>query len=115
MGIHGQAKTNADGSIDVNVSTRVPSTTFTGGAVSVTTTATLIKALNTDRNALFIANNDTRTVFIGKDSSVTAANGFPLAKNDVIEFAGGDLFTGDIYGIIASGAAVDVRFIELED
>jgi len=115
MGLHGQPIVNVDGSTDVTITGGTASTIFDFGAVTVTTTATQIRALNTKRNSLLISNNGSKTIFIGDTNAVTASTGFPLAKGDVIEFSGGDLYTGVVFGIIASGASVDVRFIELED
>lgn len=84
------------------------------GNVSVGDTATLIKADNTDRIFLDIANTDTsKVVYIGIDTSVTTSNGFPVFayqnRGWAKTLAG---YLGPIYGIVASGTA-DVRYMEV--
>ncbi len=82
------------------------------GPVSITTTATLIQPdSDRRRNSVKITNNSAQTVFIGFDDTVTPDNGFPLEKNDVLEFNQGDLYSGAIFGIV-SAATADVRFME---
>ena len=84
------------------------------GAVSVGTSATLIKAAKSDRVSLKITNGGTETVYIGFDSGVTTSNGFPILTQDVLDFSGNDLYTGVVYGIVGTGSS-DVRYLELPD
>ena len=78
-------------------------------AVSVASTATSILAANTSRKAAFIANNGTQTVYLGRDNTVTTANGLPLAAGQTWP---DDTSTDAWYGIVASGTC-DVRFLEV--
>lgn len=82
------------------------------GAATVGTSATLIRAANTNRISLQITNISTGEVYVGFDASVTTSNGFELSQQDVISFTGSDLYKGDVYGIVATGTS-DVRFFEL--
>jgi hypothetical protein len=80
-------------------------------AVSVTTTATLIRAAKSGRESLTVQNLAAATdVYVGPDSSVTTSNGLKIAQ------AGGSAnyneYTGALYGIVASGTA-DVRYAEV--
>ena len=84
----------------------------TYNSVTVTTTATLIKADNPNRLSLQITNRDAEICYIGFDSSVTISTGFPLAQNDVLSLTGSDLYTGDVYGIVGTGS-IDVRYFEI--
>src|SRR5690348_3684526 len=78
-------------------------------SVSVGTAATLILAANANRYSANIVNNGSQTVYLGKDNTVTTANGFPLAAGEELE----DRETTDAwYGIVASGTA-DVRPVEV--
>jgi hypothetical protein len=59
------------------------------------------------------------TIYLGEDSSVTAANGFPLeAKERIIYENPGEItalptgvYRGPLYGIVAGGTA-DLRYID---
>lgn len=83
--------------------------TKTTAAVSVGSTATLILAANADRERALIVNNGSQTIYLGKDNTVTTANGLPLAAGASLE----DDRTSDAwYGIVASGTA-DVRVLEV--
>lgn len=82
------------------------------GAVTVSTTATLIRAANSARNSLKITNVSTETVYIGFDSSVTTSTGFPILTQDVYDFAGNDLYTGAVYGIVGASTS-SIRYTEL--
>jgi hypothetical protein len=70
--------------------------------VSVTTTATLIKAANGKRRSLLVQNLDaTNDLCIGYDASVTTANaGHSLKPGAAIEL----YYTGTIYGIRSAGS-----------
>ena len=83
------------------------------GTITVTTAATLIIDDNTSRKEIDIVNTDnSTTVFIGQDTSVTTLNGFPVYPNQnrskvkVLTD-----YMGPIYGIVASGTS-NVRFWE---
>lgn len=77
--------------------------------VTVTTGATSIQVLNANRNSIAIANEGSVTVFVGVDSSVTTANGFPIPAGGSLS---DDQSTDAWFGIVASGTA-DVRVIEV--
>lgn len=85
------------------------------GAISVTSSPTLIAAANAQRQELIIVNNSTSVdIFIGPDSSVTKDNGIPLYYGQTRErFRNGGTvgWLGDVYGITASGSA-DIRYWE---
>jgi hypothetical protein len=91
------------------------------GNISVTSSATLIKAENKHRTSLIIRNNGTAEFFYGLDSSVTVANGFPVKADEVLNLEVDvdkvtleeTLYTGPIYGIAAT--TQDVRFVETDD
>lgn len=87
------------------------STTCTN--VSVTNTATLIIAANSQRQELFITNNGvTPDAYIGPDNTVTASNGLPLYAGQTRERDRGfGSWLGTVYGITSSGTA-DIRVWE---
>lgn len=79
------------------------------GAVTIGTSAALIKGGRTSRGSLLIQNaHATNVLYIGFDSSVATTTGIRLSPDDSIEIS--DSGT-EIYGI-ASGASTDVRFQE---
>jgi hypothetical protein len=83
-------------------------------AVAVTSSATALST-NGKRLGLIIRNNDSiNPVYLGKDSTVTTANGFPLLPGEVLQDLDAyDPNQGDVdtwYAIAAS--SVDVRVIE---
>lgn len=82
------------------------------GAVSVTSSATLIRPSNLDRISVSVTNREAEVVYIGFDNTVTTSTGFPLYQQDVMTYTGSDLYTGALYGIVATGS-VDVRYTEL--
>lgn len=83
------------------------------GTVTVGTTATLIKPANSSRIALIITPNTSgKIIFIGLDNSVTTANGIQLNQDDVFTIDQNNLYTGAIFGIVATGT-IDIRFIEI--
>lgn len=75
-------------------------------AVTVSTTATAIRAQNTGRHRIVIYNNGTKPVYLGDDTSVTTANGFPVPV--------GQAFLMEHYGAVYGIASVDcdVRYWE---
>ncbi len=82
------------------------------GSISVGITATEIVPANPDRIALIITVKDNVEVFLGLDDGVTTANGTQYKQDDVLEIDQVNLYTGAIFGIVASGSA-DVRFMEI--
>ena len=82
------------------------------GAVSVGTTATLVRGANTNRIALLATVNANKTVFFGFDDTVTTANGTQLKQDDVFKIDQTNLYKGDVFAIVASGTA-DIRFMEI--
>ena len=84
------------------------------GAITVTTTATIILPANGRRRSCLINNNGSAILYIGFDSTVTSVTGMPvLAGGFWINSGETDAFRGVIYGIAASGT-LDVRFEEVE-
>lgn len=83
------------------------------GTVSVTGTATRIISANAARQELFITNSSVTTdIFIGPDSTVTAATGLPLYAGQTRERSRGfSIWLGDVYGITSTGTA-DIRVWE---
>lgn len=77
------------------------------GAVSVTTAATLIRPSAAGRANVMVKNNDPALVlYVGFDSSVTTATGFPIGPGEAVWW--GD-YTGAVYGI-APSATIDTRW-----
>jgi hypothetical protein len=79
------------------------------GQVTVTTTATLLRAANTSRSAVVLVNHGSTNVFIGFTSAVTSTTGVML-----VGIPGQTLTIqtrSSIYGIVASGTQV-VGFYE---
>lgn len=84
------------------------------GTISVGTSATQIVAANASRTSVLVVNNDpTKTLYVGKDSSVTTANGIPVAAGQAFseDSAGQRVYTGAVYGIVGTGS-LDARFWE---
>ena len=82
------------------------------GAVTVTTSATLLRASNPDRISVSITNRTSEILYIGFDNSVTVNTGFSIYQQDVMTYTGSDLYTGALYGIVAA-STTDSRYIEL--
>lgn len=83
------------------------------GTKTVSDTASKIVSAETNRHSLILVNVGTETVYIGPDSSVTAANGIPLLQDASYEADSGGvkLYMGDIWAITSSGTA-DLRYWE---
>jgi len=84
--------------------------------VAMSDTAALIIASNTSRKKLILRNTGTQTVFIGNDASVvdTANNangGYPIPTDSFFYL---NDYTGNIYGICASGLNSTIMLIEEE-
>ena len=77
-------------------------------AVSVGSTATVIKAANASRGAILIRNNGSQNIWIGP-SGVTTSTGYKLAPLKMIYLRD----KSAIYGIVASGTC-DVRYLEVQ-
>ena len=76
------------------------------GAVSVTTTATLILASTPGRRGFLIGNNGSNIIYIGFDSAVTATTGMQLMPQDRFDQSGEQsVFKGAIWGITSAGAS----------
>jgi hypothetical protein len=76
-------------------------------AVSVTSSATLVIAASSSREALSIQNLGASDVYLGGTSAVTTSTGTKLIAGQQLPF--GD-FGGALYGITTSGTA-DVRVL----
>ena len=88
----------------------------TYGRKNVSTAATLIVSANSGRKNAFVQNLERQQIVLGFDSSLTVLNGgvalHPTSANSSGD--GGRFstdYTGDIYGIVASGD-LDVRYSE---
>jgi hypothetical protein len=82
-------------------------------AVTVSTAAIALST-NATRLGLVIRNNSANTIYLGRDSSVTTANGFPLLTMEVLEDNDGyDSSYGEVDNWYAiAGSSSDVRVIE---
>jgi hypothetical protein len=81
-------------------------------AVSVTSSATLLRAANTGRKALLIVNNGAADMYVGL-SDVTAASGIPVkASGGALSLTPPFLTQQAIYGRTAS-ATIDARVWEI--
>jgi hypothetical protein len=113
-GDYASFKVNEQGALYVEVVKQAAASldSFLVSQNTVDTTAELVvaSALVGRRKILIQNTSGNRTVFIGHDSSVTAANGIRLSAGSAIEL---DLAEGvDIYAI-ANGAGADLRIAEL--
>jgi|TARA_R100000501_G_C2597190_1_gene95353 hypothetical protein len=82
--------------------------------VAMGDTAAIVIASNTDRRKLILKNTGSNIVYIGNDNSVvdTANNangGYPIAATETFYL---NDYTGDIYGICASGLTSEISLIE---
>lgn len=78
-------------------------------ASAPTTTATLVLAANTGRKSAIIRNAGSVTSYMGKDNTVSVANGVPLAPGETLS----DTTSTDAWwGITAVGTA-DLRVCEV--
>lgn len=84
------------------------STTGAYGNVTISSTATIIRAANSSRKKILIKNNGTQTVYIGV-SGVTTSTGIPLSSSVNIVLNTDDV----IYGITSTSTS-DIRYIEVE-
>ena len=105
---------NGDGTYSISTS----STDGGGGttanasynAVSVTGTATLVKAALTTRKSIVITHETAgETLYIGKNSSVTTSTGIPIEQH---QYIGWDDYEGDVYAI-SDGTTVSARYFEV--
>ena len=78
-------------------------------SIAITDSAGLIIAAAASREKTVFTNSGVNIVYIAKDSSVTDTNGFPvgIGKTFVDE-----VYTGDWYGICASGLSSTIDTIE---
>lgn len=87
-----------------------PDTTTSGAplGVTVSTTAVLLAASNTDRKSIIITNNGTGTLYIGHDNTVSssgAAMGLLVQSKCSYTDSGFGLYTGDLWGIYSAASA----------
>lgn len=78
------------------------------GAQTVGTTAVQIFGPNNNRVAASFRHAGGTTVYVGYDSGVTTANGYPVDVGEVFE---ADAIGGAVWGVCASGSA-DLRKAE---
>jgi len=77
-------------------------------AITVNVTPTLLAPLDGHRVAFLVHNNEAQTVmYIGRDNTLTAANGVPVAAGDT--FTESDSYD-EWWGIVAAASA-DARII----
>ena len=83
-------------------------------AVNVTDTATLVIPQNTKRTSFYLLNNGVAQIYVGENSAITTADGFPLAAaSQVSEDEGSNIYKGDIYAICAAvDSPVELRYWE---
>lgn len=79
-------------------------------ASSPSPSAVLLLAANVNRKMALLVNAGSNTVYLGKDTSVTVANGIPLLPNASLT---DDVSTDAWYGIMAANQAGDVRIVEV--
>lgn len=112
-GIPNALKVNANGSLNIS-NTPVTSGTLTASQVTVPATAngTAILAANTSRLGATISNPGPSTVYIQQGATgVTTSNGFAILSGCSYNIDE-PLYTGAIYGIVASGTQV-VTVVEI--
>lgn len=98
---------NTDGSLDATFTQVKGTKTF--GAHAVTNVAALLVAENLDRLTLSLVNNGKKTVYLGKDNTLTALNGTPLPPTGSVS---DDNSNDAWWGITESGTS-DVRSVEV--
>lgn len=85
----GTSITSTGGALDVNIASGdidddLANTAMEHGATSVTSTAGAIATPLANRKHLFLHNEGSSIVYLGKDGTVTSSTGFPLYKNEKI-------------------------------
>lgn len=85
------------------------SDTLNYGNVSVTSSATQIKAANTSRKSILIRNNGADALRVGA-SGITASEGRQVLPGKELYIRGDK---GAIYGI-SEGSTIDIRYLEVE-
>lgn len=78
-------------------------------AAAPTNTAAVVLAANTERERALIYNNGSQTVYLGKDGTVTTANGLPLIPGAALE----DDRTADAWWAIVASGTGDLRILEV--
>ncbi len=82
-------------------------------AVTVTSTATLLVSADPTNRPVWLQITGNNTVYLG-DSTVTTANGFPVAKHAAP--VQGQLGPGQaLYGITASGQTEEIRIFTVPE
>jgi len=92
------------------VSALTTATSGTTFAVTVTTSTTQILASNANRKSYAVVGN--ADWYLGFSTGLTTTNGFKLAADQSYVDGGQGVYTGEVWGIVASGTA-DVRVIEV--
>jgi hypothetical protein len=83
--------------------------TKTFSTAAPTSAAALALAANADRERALIYNNGSQTVYLGKDATVTTANGLPLVSGASLE----DDRTADAWWAIVASGTGDLRIVEI--
>ncbi|MHA1664274.1 MAG: hypothetical protein ACTSVW_00360 [Candidatus Njordarchaeales archaeon] len=88
------------------LTTAASGTTF---AITVTTSTTQLLTSNTSRKGFAVVGN--AEWYLGFGTTLTTANGFKLSANQSYTDSGQGVYTGEVWGIVASGTA-NIRVIE---
>lgn len=78
-------------------------------SVTIGTSAAVIKSANRSRLGIAVCNLGAATIYLGKNTDVTTAIGFPLLSNQSIYFDG---YVGAVWGVSGS-AGNTVHWLEV--
>lgn len=109
MDASGNVRVVVSGTIATSPGASSGTKTFSTPATQPSGTARLVLAANASRKQATIFNAGTVTTFLGKDNSVTTANGLPLLPNAAVE----DLASSDAWWGITAGTTADLRVCEV--
>ena len=79
-------------------------------SITVTTSTTQLAYNNPERVSLLIQNTSSTSIYIGFDRGISTTNGILITQNSSYEINQNNLFTGEIYAIVASGSATVIVF-----
>ena len=97
------------GTVEANVVSQPVASSGTTLAVTVTTSTVQVLPSNSSRKSFAVTGN--ATWYLGFGTGLTASNGFKLAADQAYTDGGVSAYTGEVWGITASGTA-DVRAVE---
>lgn len=94
-------------------SSEVISTTATLTEVTATATSALLLGINSTRKGYTIYNSGSNPVFIGYQNTVSlSSHAFQLPAKALYEMPASPIYTGDVYGICASGITSTLEIVE---